>query len=49
MTKFESTVFGTICLVMGWVFLFLKVPWLSLPFLGLALVSLLHASWKESR
>ena len=48
MTKFESTIFGTICLVMGWVFLFLKVPWLSLPFLAGALISLLYTSTKES-
>ena len=49
MTKLESLVFGTICLVMGWVFLFLHVPWLSIPFLAGALISLLYTSTKESR
>jgi hypothetical protein len=47
MTKVEACVFGTICLVMGWTFIGLKFPLLSLPFFLGSLAAFVYTT-KES-
>lgn len=49
MTKLESLVFGAICLIMGWVFLILCYPGLSLPFLFLSTLSFINGLRKAKQ